>query len=80
MNNRSIIQEVIVHPVDGMQLSEGRISCNGNKHFRGSLPGIEVSEGDTIEEVRRRLEEKAKAYYGNDVVVEITPHIPGRSN
>lgn len=68
-----IDEEVIVHPVDGMQLSEGYIREDDKAHFRGCLPGMEPEAGDTVDEVLSRLEEKAKAYYGDDVVVEITP-------
>ncbi len=65
------IEEVIVHPVDGMQLSEGYIREDKATHFMGCLPGLEPSVGDTINEVLVRLEKKAKAYYGDDVVVEL---------
>jgi hypothetical protein len=73
MERHGIEEEVIVHPVDGMQLSEGYIRENDATHFRGCLPGMEPSEGDTVDEVLHRLEKKAKAYYGDDVVVEIVP-------
>lgn len=73
--NRCIIDaEVIVHPVDGMQLSEGYIREDEQAHFRGCLPGMEPQAGDTIAEVLSRLEARAKAYYGEDVVVELAPH------
>ncbi|MDZ8118121.1 hypothetical protein [Pontiella agarivorans] len=69
-----IEEEVIVHPVNGMQLSEGYIREDGQAHFRGCLPGIEPEAGDTVDEVLTRLDAKAKAYYGDDVIVEITVH------
>ena len=73
MEKQGIDEEVIVHPVDGMQLSEGYIREDKAAHFMGCLPGMEPSAGDTIDEVLVRLEKKAKAYYGDDVVVEIAP-------
>ena len=73
MERHGIAKEVIVHPVDGMQLSEGYILEDEATHFMGCLPGIEPSAGDTVDEVLTRLQEKAKAYYGDDVVVEIVP-------
>ena len=73
MKRHGIKQEVIVHPVDGMQLSEGYIREDEATHFKGCLPGMEPSAGDTVDEVLFRLEKKAKAYYGDDVVVEIAP-------
>ena len=74
MHKAGIDEEVIVHPVGGMQLSEGRISEDEPAHFRGCLPGIEAMEGDSVADVLRRLEIKAKAYYGDDVVVELVSH------
>ncbi len=74
MNRHGIEEEVIVHPVDGMQLSEGYIREDEATHFLGCLPGLEPSAGDTVDEVLDRLEKKAKAYYGDDVVVEIVPN------
>jgi hypothetical protein len=75
MNKCIIDEEVVVHPVDGMQLSEGYIREDQARHFRGCLPGMEPSAGDTVDEVLGRLEQKAKAFYGDDVVVEIVhPH------
>lgn len=71
MNKRSIDEEVIVHPVDGMQLTEGYIREDQSCHFKGCLPGLEPSAGDTVDEVLSGLKEKAKAFYGDDVVVEI---------
>ena len=65
-------EEITVHPIHGMQLSEGYIREDEATHFKGCLPGIEPDAGDTIDEVIVRLEKKAKAYYGDDVVVEIT--------
>lgn len=72
MKHDCLEKEVIVHPVDGMQLSAGCIRVDASRHFYGYLPGIEPAAGGSIEEVLRRLERKAKAYYGDDVVVEIT--------
>ncbi len=69
-----IDEEVVVHPMDGMQLSEGYIREDKRTRFRGCLPGMEPEAGDTVIEVLSRLEVKAKAYYGDDVVVEITSH------
>ncbi|HEY5622066.1 MAG TPA: hypothetical protein VIR77_05640 [Pontiella sp.] len=74
MRNTGIDEEVIVHPVGGMQLSEGRISGDEQARFRGCLPGIETLEGGSVEEVLKKLEIKAKAYYGDDVVVELISH------
>ena len=74
MNKHVHEEEVVVHPVDGMQLSEGTIRADETLHFRGDLPGIEPEAGDTVDEVLERLERKAKAYYGDDVVVEIVRH------
>lgn len=73
MNRRPIEEEVIVHPVDGMQLCEGYIREGETARFRGCLPGMEPEAGETIDEVLFRLNRKAKAYYGEDVVVEIAP-------
>ena len=70
MLNDYIEEEVIVHPIHGMQLSEGYIRKDGNG-FLGSLPGLAPSLGKTAEEVREKLERTAKAYYGDDVVVDI---------
>ena len=74
MMNDYIEEEVIVHPIHGMQLSEGYIRKEG-KGFLGSLPGLAPSKGRTTEEVRAQLEQKAKAYYGDDVVVDIAPRM-----
>ncbi len=71
----SIEEEVIVRPIDGMQLSEGHIRQDESKHFKGDLPGIEPEAGDTVDEVLERLERKAKAYYGEDVIVELAPRL-----
>ena len=68
-------EEVIVHPVGGMQLSEGSIYANGDQRFIGNLPGLSPSVGDTVEEVLTRMNRKAKAYYGDDVVVELASQI-----
>ncbi|MDF7825776.1 hypothetical protein P4B35_17235 [Pontiellaceae bacterium B12227] len=74
MNRYIIDEEVIVHPVDGMQLTEGYIRADQSCHFKGCLPGFEPSAGDTVDEVLSGLEQKAKAYYGDDVIVEIARH------
>ncbi|WP_372806292.1 hypothetical protein [Pontiella sp.] len=74
MMKYSMKEEVVVHPVDGMQLTEGYIREDGAAHYRGCLPGLEPEAGDTIEDVLLRLARKAKAYYGDDVVVELVPH------
>ena len=73
MKHDCLEEEVIVHPVDGMQLCEGCIRADDSHHYRGYLPGVEPATGDSVGEVLRRLEEEAKAYYGEDVVVEIAP-------
>ena len=72
MENIRVEREVSVHPVDGMQLSEGSIRTNGKQRFVGNLPGLPPSIGSTVEDVLERMERKAKVYYGDDVVVEIT--------
>ncbi|MEI6892454.1 MAG: hypothetical protein V5783_09810 [Pontiella sp.] len=72
---KSMINEgVVVHPAGGMQLAEGYIREDESCHFKGCLPGMEPSAGDTVDEVLYGLEEKAKAFYGDDVVVEISHH------
>ncbi|MBN2163663.1 MAG: hypothetical protein JXR25_03540 [Pontiellaceae bacterium] len=68
------IEEIVVHPVDGMQLSSGVIRRDGQHHFVGSLPGMNVQDGDSIEDVLRGIDRKAKAFYGDDVVVELAHH------
>ncbi|MEN8256012.1 MAG: hypothetical protein ABFR33_11150 [Verrucomicrobiota bacterium] len=73
MMNDYIEEEIVVHPLHGMQLSEGYIRRNNSNGFLGSLPGLLPSRGKTKEEVRAQLEEEAKAYYGDDVIVEILP-------
>lgn len=70
-----IEEDVIVRPVDGMQLSEGYIREDRPEHFEGRLPGMEPDAGDTVDEVLSRMEQKAKAYYGEDVIVEIVHHV-----
>ena len=75
MMNDYIEEEIIVHPIHGMQLSEGYIRRDNSKGFLGSLPGLMPSRGKTKEEVLARLEQEAKAYYGDDVVVEIAPRV-----
>lgn len=75
MKNGCREEEVIVHPVGGMQLAEGVIRETGAKRFVGNLPGIAPVIGDTIDEVLMRLDRKAKTYYGDDVVVELASRI-----
>jgi len=75
MLNDYIEEEITVHPIHGMQLSAGYIRKNNSNGFLGSLPGLLPSIGKTKEEVRAQLEEEAKAYYGDDVVVEILPEV-----
>lgn len=72
--NNYIEEEIIVRPIHGMQLSEGYIRKDTTKGFLGCLPGLIPSAGKTQEEVLKRLEQEAKEYYGDDVVVEIVPH------
>lgn len=74
MMNDYIEEEVIVHPIHGMQLSEGYIRKDTSKGFLGCLPGLVPFAAKTKEEVRARLELEAKEYYGEDVIVEIAPH------
>jgi hypothetical protein len=78
MRNGCLEEEVIVHPVGGMQLSAGYIRENGGSRFVGSLPGMSPAIGDTVEDVLERLERKAKTYYGDDVVVEIASSLISR--
>jgi hypothetical protein len=73
MLNDYIEEEIIVHPIHGMQLSEGYIRKDNAKGYLGSLPGLAPARGQTKEEVRARLEQQAKDYYGDDVVVEVAP-------
>ena len=73
MMNDYIEEEIIVRPIHGMQLSEGYIRKENSKGFLGCLPGLLPSRGNTKEEVRAQLEQKAKAYYGEDVVIDIMP-------
>lgn len=67
-------QEIVVRPMHGMQLSEGYIRKDGSKGFFGWLPGLLPYVGKTLEEVRSLMEQEAKAYYGDDVVVVIVSH------
>jgi len=64
-------EEIIVHPIQGMQLSEGFICAGKVKKYRGILPGLASYEGESMEEVRLHMEAEAKEYYGDDVVVDI---------
>ena len=73
MMNDYIEDEIVVHPIHGMQLSEGYIRKKNSKGFLGCLPGLLPYEGKTKEEVRLHLEQEAKEYYGEDVIVEIAP-------
>ncbi|HEY5652931.1 MAG TPA: hypothetical protein VIR63_00990 [Pontiella sp.] len=76
MNYIPIDEEVIVHPIDGaMQLSEGYIHEDGKNHFEGWLPSLGLMEGDSLKEVLARLEKGAKEFFGDDVVVELVPHL-----
>ena len=75
MMNDYIEDEIIVRPIHGMQLSEGYIRKDNSKGFLGSLPGLAPSRGKTSEEVRSHLEQEAKAYYGDDVIVEIARRV-----
>ena len=74
MMNDYIEDEIVVHPIHGMQLSEGYIRKDNSKGYLGWLPGLRPYSGKTKEEVRLRMEQEAKNYYGDDVVVEIAPH------
>jgi hypothetical protein len=62
---------IVVHPVNGMQLSEGYIRSDKMRGFYGALPGLMPSVGASMEEVRNRLEREARNFYGSDVVVEV---------
>ena len=73
MMNDYMEVEIIVHPIHGMQLSEGYIRKENSNGFLGFLPGLLPYKGKTKEEVRQRLEEEAKEYYGEDVIVEVAP-------
>ena len=73
MMNDYIEDEIIVRPIHGMQLSEGYIRKDNSKGYLGCLPGLVPYAGNTKEEVRLRMEQEAKDYYGDDVVVEIVP-------
>jgi hypothetical protein len=75
MGSGTIVEEVIVHPVDGMQLAEGYISVDASGRYVGRLPGMTCQTGDTVEGVLRLLEQKAKAFYGDDVVVDVIRHL-----
>ncbi len=74
MGSNATEENVIVRPVDGMQLSEGCIRMEASCQFIGILSGMTVSVGDSIEEVLQRMNRFAKAFYGEDVIVEIVPH------
>jgi len=68
-------REIIVRPINGMQLSEGYIWEDEPQHYSGRLPGIEPSVGDTVDEVLKQLDRKVKAYYGDDVIVELCTRV-----
>ncbi len=72
MRNGCVEEEVIVHPVGGMQLSSGYIRTDADRHVVGHLPGIASQWGNSVEEVLNRLDWNAKIYYGSDVVVELS--------
>ena len=63
--------EVIVHPIDGMQLSAGTISRAEDHRFVGRLPGMAVSIGESIDDVLGCMDRFVKAFYGDDTVVEL---------
>jgi len=71
MKSNYIEVEIVVHPIHGMQLSEGYICEDGPAGFLGYLPGLMPLKGRTREEVRAALEQEAQNYYGDDVVVDI---------
>ena len=73
MPNDYIEDEVVVRPIHGMQLSEGYIRKDNTNGFLGCLPGVVPAAGKTKEEVLGRLEQAAKKYYGDDVIVEVAP-------
>ena len=75
MMNDYIEDEIVVHPIHGMQLSEGYIRKDNASGFLGCLPGLLPYKGKTKEEVRLKLEQEAKDYYGEDVIVEIAPPV-----
>lgn len=75
MKANEIEEEIVVHPIDGMQLSEGYIRQDEDRHVFGWLPGLGSQDGDSIDDVLACLEKKAKAYYGDDVIVEVVPHL-----
>ena len=61
--------EIIVRAGSGMQLSEGYIQP-GLFHCSGFLPALPPCPGHNLEDVRARLEQAAKDYYGDDVIIE----------
>lgn len=75
MKGVGIEEEVSVHPVGGMQLSVGYIRMDASRRFIGNLPGMTSLIGDSMEDVLRLMDGKAKAFYGDDVVVEIVPRV-----
>lgn len=70
MQNNHLENEIIVRPRHGMQLSTGHI-LNDGLRISGYLPALLPCVGKTVEDVRSRLEQAAKAYYGDDVIVQI---------
>jgi len=52
MMSEYIEEEIIVHPIHGMQLSEGYIRKDNSKGFLGCLPGFMPAAGKTCKLVR----------------------------
>lgn len=75
MTGGTIVKEVIVHPVDGMQLAAGYIRMDESQQYVGNLPGMAALIGDSVEDVLRLLDRTAKAFYGDDVIVEVVHHL-----
>jgi len=65
-----IEHEIGVCAESGMQLSEGYIRT-GKPQWYGCLPSLFPCIGIRLEDVRTRLEQEVKDYYGYDVIVEI---------
>jgi hypothetical protein len=74
MNSCCIEEKVVIHPVDGMQLADGYICMDESSHYLGILPGMNALVGDSVGEVLRLMDRCAKAFYGDDVVVEVVHH------
>lgn len=75
MKNDYKEEEVIVHPVDGMQIAEGYIREDRTHHFFGIIPGLRPVVGNAFMDVLKRLDMEAKEYFGDDVVVEMAHHL-----